>query len=121
MNSIVLWAYLAFVSSLLDSLFTYRRIEKYGLQMEMSPVVRWAALKCKDELLGSFLGVMVPSWLLIGLGIFLGSPTVLACYAGMRVTLNWLQIAAIRTEEIYDAWLKEKKSGQTHNDDSNAG
>lgn len=112
------WLTLAFVSSLADCLFTYRRIEKYGLEIELNPAIRWLS-KYTQSLLATMVGIMLPSWLLMGGLVFLNWEAGLAAYAGARVTLNWFQIASIRYEESYDEYLRtvKERNGQANNSD----
>lgn len=98
-------AILAFLATLADTLFTSRRLEKYGPRIEANPLVRWLVVHLASPLEGCFVGVTVPSLMLIWGMVYFDLPLLLAGYTGMRLTLNWFQLSSMRLEPILDKEL----------------
>ena len=101
-----LLALLAMCSTFADWGFTCRRIKKYGLQVEMNPLMRWLA-RWLTPVEATFIATVLTSWVIIATLVAFRLEIVLAIYTGARLFWNWQQFASLRCEAQLDKWLEE--------------
>jgi len=81
--------------AVVDSQFTISKIYKYGLMVELNPVIRRLVVKVGVEW-GVFLGVSLPTFLICFLGYW--NHSLMFLLLGMRITLFQHQMEARRIE-----------------------
>ena len=97
------WLLIAAITifSCVDVAITYRRIQKYGIMIELNPTVRFLANKL-GAARGVFIGIIPASMLFAGaLGIF-GWKTALGFYTGWKAMLFTIQMDSLGLEKEID-------------------
>ncbi len=97
----------AFVLTLHDALFTVRRMEKYGPQVEMNPLVKYLIQKGGSIVGAVANGVVFPSIAIVAGLDYFGWDHLLAFYVGVRSWLAISQMASLRFEAQVDAGLQK--------------
>ena len=106
---ILAWAGAALVLTAADAYVTWRRIKRYGLEVEFSQSVRWL-VKYLGLTAGVFFGVFAMSacllWLLIGLHL----PGVIAAIVGFRARHFYNQALSFKYERDIEALARTLKA-----------
>ena len=104
---LILLAAATMVMAVFDCWFTIRRILKYGMVVEMNPVIAALYRFTNGYVdISVFVGTVVVSGLVCSLLVWANQPLLLAFVAGARAMLTRLQLSSLRLEKV----LEERRS-----------
>jgi hypothetical protein len=111
---ILAWAGAALALTTSDAYITWRRIKRYGLEVEFSPTIRWL-VEYLGLTAGVFFGVFAASsvllWLLVGLHL----PGVIAAIVGFRARHFYNQALSFKYERDIEALARQLKAAASQN------
>lgn len=91
-----------------DVWFSRRRILKYGAAVELNAELKKAAETGKLDLI-LLIRIVLPTAVLVGVGVAFNLTTALGFYLGFRTALFYFQLLSIKFEAALDTHLSEHK------------
>src|SRR5208283_1324689 len=99
-------ATLLFFLAAFDAWLTVRRMNEYGLHVEMNKWIRWLSTRMGPEL-GCLVGILIPVLLQVLFCKALDLTWLLALLVGLRLRYWWIQLESLAVEKLLKRAMKD--------------
>src|SRR5271169_5555209 len=101
-------ATLLFFLAAFDAWLTVKRMNEYGLEVELNKWIKWLATRMGPEL-GCVVGILVPALLQVLFCNAFGLTWLIGILVGLRLRYWWIQLESIAIERMLKKAVKENK------------